>query len=172
MTHTPPPSPPPHIIAHTNAYTNKCVYKHYWSRMRHYLYLGHELDILIRLMYIYVLYGLSLWWCRECSSLIMICIIPALGESCSKVQPIVQAQIKENIKAPRRWPLCGNSPVTDGFPSQRASNAEKIPFDDVILSKLRFTSAKFWQCISNNSKLRSLATAEVARHLLSKNLDR
>ena len=33
----------------------------------------------------------------------------------------IQAQIKENIKAPRHWPLCGkNSPVTG------ASNAENI----------------------------------------------
>ena len=30
--------------------------------------------------------------------------------------------------------LCeGNPPVTDGFPSQRGSNAEMFPFDDVIL---------------------------------------
>ena len=26
-------------------------------------------------------------------------------------QTFIQAQIKENIKAPRHWPLCGNSPV-------------------------------------------------------------
>ena len=30
--------------------------------------------------------------------------------------------------------LCaGNSPVTDEFPAQMASNAEKVPFDDVII---------------------------------------
>ena len=30
--------------------------------------------------------------------------------------------------------LCeGNSPVTDEFPAQRASYAENIPFDDVIM---------------------------------------
>ena len=30
--------------------------------------------------------------------------------------------------------LCdGNPPVTDGFPSQRASNAEMFPFDDVVM---------------------------------------
>ena len=39
-------------------------------------------------------------------------------------QSFVQAHIKENIKAPR-YCLCeGNPPVTGGFPSQRASNAE------------------------------------------------
>ena len=29
----------------------------------------------------------------------------------------------------------GNSPVTGEFPTQRASNAEMFPFDDVIMSK-------------------------------------
>ena len=33
--------------------------------------------------------------------------------------------MKENIKALRHWPLCGNSPVTGEFPAQMASNAEK-----------------------------------------------
>ena len=36
----------------------------------------------------------------------------------------VPTQIKEGIKAPRHWPLWGNSPVTGEFPSQSASNAE------------------------------------------------
>ena len=35
-------------------------------------------------------------------------------------QPFIQAQIKENIKAPR------NSPVTGEFPAQRASNAKNV----------------------------------------------
>ena len=34
--------------------------------------------------------------------------------------------VKENIKAPRHWPLCGNSPVTGELSAQRASNAENI----------------------------------------------
>ena len=38
----------------------------------------------------------------------------------------VQAQIKEDIKAPRHWPLCGVSPVTGEFPAQKASNAENV----------------------------------------------
>ena len=33
-------------------------------------------------------------------------------------------QIKENIKAPRHWPLRGNSSETGEFPAQMASNAE------------------------------------------------
>ena len=40
----------------------------------------------------------------------------------------VQAQIKENIKAPRHVTgLCvGNSPVTGEFPAQKASNAKNV----------------------------------------------
>ena len=38
------------------------------------------------------------------------------------VYSIIQAQIKENIKAPRHWPLWGE--FTAEFPVQRASNAE------------------------------------------------
>ena len=40
------------------------------------------------------------------------------------VQPFVQTQIKEDMKAPR------------GFPSQRASNAENDPFHDVIMNAM------------------------------------
>ena len=42
------------------------------------------------------------------------------------VYSTVQAQKKENIKAPRHWPLCGNSPVTGEFPAQMASNDENV----------------------------------------------
>ena len=41
-------------------------------------------------------------------------------------QPCVQAPIKENIKAPRHWYLWANPPVTGGFASQSASNAENV----------------------------------------------
>ena len=44
-------------------------------------------------------------------------------------EPFIQAQIKENIKAPRHW----LSPLVNGaFLSQRASNAENVPFYDVF----------------------------------------
>ena len=39
-------------------------------------------------------------------------------------QPFIQAYIKENIKAPRHWPLCGE--FTGEFPAQMASNAENV----------------------------------------------
>ena len=38
------------------------------------------------------------------------------------VQSFIQAQIKENTKALRHWPLC----VTGEFPARRASNAEIV----------------------------------------------
>ena len=44
----------------------------------------------------------------------------------SITQPFIQAQIKENFKAPRHWPLSGNSTVTGEFLAQMASNAENV----------------------------------------------
>ena len=41
-------------------------------------------------------------------------------------QPFIQMQIKENIKAPRHWPLCGEFTGTGEFPAQRASYAEYV----------------------------------------------
>ena len=44
--------------------------------------------------------------------------------------------------------LCaGNSPVTDEFPAQKASNAENFPFEDVImLLTLPLFTSKLWSC--------------------------
>ena len=42
----------------------------------------------------------------------------------SLTQPFIQAQIKENNKAQRHWPLWGE--ITGEFPAQRASNAENV----------------------------------------------
>ena len=42
-------------------------------------------------------------------------------------QLLIQAQIKENIKAVRHWPLCvWNSPLNGEFPAQRVSDAENV----------------------------------------------
>ena len=41
-------------------------------------------------------------------------------------QPLIQEQIKENIKAPRHWPLCEELTGTGEFPAQRASNEENV----------------------------------------------
>ena len=42
-------------------------------------------------------------------------------------------QIKENIKAPRHWPLRGEFTGIGEFPAQMASNAENVSIDDVIM---------------------------------------
>ena len=41
-------------------------------------------------------------------------------------QAFIQTQIKENIKAPCHWPLCGEFTGTSEFPAQRASYAENV----------------------------------------------
>ena len=51
-------------------------------------------------------------------------------------QPLIQAQIKDNIKLCVTGLCDGNSPVTGEFPAQRASNPEKMfPFDGAIMNK-------------------------------------
>ena len=54
-----------------------------------------------------------------------------MGEMASQItsltvvaQPFIQAQIKENTKAPRHWPLCGE--FTGELPAQMASNAVNV----------------------------------------------
>ena len=42
------------------------------------------------------------------------------------IQPFIQAQIKENIKAPRHWPLCVEFTGTGEFPAQMVNNAENV----------------------------------------------
>ena len=41
-------------------------------------------------------------------------------------QSFIQAQMKENIKAPRHWPLCGEFTADPWIPAQMASNAENV----------------------------------------------
>ena len=41
-------------------------------------------------------------------------------------QPFIQAQIKENTKAPRHWPLCGEFTGDRRIPAQMASIAENV----------------------------------------------
>ena len=41
-------------------------------------------------------------------------------------QPFIQAQIKENIKAPRHWPLCEEFTGDRWIPEQMDSNAENV----------------------------------------------
>ena len=49
-------------------------------------------------------------------------------------QPFIQAQIKENIKAPCHWPLCGEFTVDRWIPRTNGPVMRKMfPFDDVIM---------------------------------------
>ena len=64
---------------------------------------------------------------------------------------LFKAQIKENTKVPRHWPLWGELKVilTDQFPAQRVSNAEMVPSDDVIMET--YTSIHFMRKLCNHS---------------------
>ena len=48
-------------------------------------------------------------------------------------QPFVQAQINENVKTPRQWPLWGGSPVNS--PQKGPVTRKMFPFDDAIVSR-------------------------------------
>ena len=41
-------------------------------------------------------------------------------------QPFIQTQIKENIKVPRYWPLCGEFTGDRWIPRRKASNEENV----------------------------------------------
>ena len=49
-------------------------------------------------------------------------------------QPFIRAQIKENIKAPRHWPLCGIHRWPVNFPHKWPVTRKIFPFDDVIMN--------------------------------------
>ena len=69
------------------------------------------------------------------------------------IQPFIQAQIKENTKAPRHWLCEGNSPGTGEFPAQMASNAESASIEwRHHSSSLRSPILEFWrhQVLSRN----------------------
>ena len=59
---------------------------------------------------------------------IMFKFIQDLNSPASRLftQPFIQTQIKENIKAPRHWPLCGEFTGTGEFPAQGVSYAENV----------------------------------------------
>ena len=51
-------------------------------------------------------------------------------------QPFIQAQIKENIKAPCHWPLCGEFTGTGEFPHKWPVTRKMFPFDDITMTPL------------------------------------
>ena len=56
--------------------------------------------------------------------------------------PCVQAQIKENTKARRHFPLWVEPPVTGGSPHKGPVMRKIFPFDDVIINHLKNMSMK------------------------------
>ena len=61
--------------------------------------------------------------------------------------------------------LCeGNSPVICEFPAQRASNTEKFPFDDVIMSRLKGTGEWVAPCLCACSRIDEKVTHLLGHH--------
>ena len=56
----------------------------------------------------------------------MTTVAPQITSLAVFTQSFIQTQMKENIKAPRHWPLCGEFTGTGEFPAQKASNAENV----------------------------------------------
>ena len=60
-------------------------------------------------------------------------------------QPFIQVQIKENIKAPRHWPLCGEFTGDRWLPPHKGPITRKMfPFDDVIMNISAVGSVDEW----------------------------
>ena len=68
-------------------------------------------------------------------------------------QTFNQAQVTENIKAPRHWLCEGNSPLTAEFSAQRASNAENV---SIWLRHLEWELSKGTQRIMDGKWFESL----------------
>ena len=67
--------------------------------------------------------------CNQCTiTVTSYCARWLLKSSASRLltQTFIQAQIKENIKAPRHWPLCGEFTVDRWIPRTNAINAEIV----------------------------------------------
>ena len=82
---------------------------------------------------------------------------------------LVKAQIKENIKAPRHWPLGGE--FTDGqwIPRTKGQEREKkFLFDDVIMIWKEGNIVNLWQIGAEIEKIQILAyrNFSLQRHVL------
>ena len=83
------------------------------------------------------------------SDVIMGAMASHINSSLLFTQTFIQAQIKENIKAPLHWPLCGKSPVNS--PHKWPVTRKIFPFDAVIMrtEALRRINARVdWAIIS------------------------
>ena len=57
-------------------------------------------------------------------------------------KPFVQAQIKENTKAPRHWPLWGEFRWQVNSPDKGPVTRKMFPFDDVIITTCKLINMK------------------------------
>ena len=69
-------------------------------------------------------------------------------------QSFIRAQIKENIKNSRHWPLCGEFTGTGEFPAQRASNAKNVSiwwshFEITCHISAMWAKSKLWEHCPN-----------------------
>ena len=81
------------------------------------------------------------------NDVIMCAVASQIAASPSFTQPRIQAQIKENIKAPRHWHLCGEF-TGDRWIHRRKGHAvtrKMFPFDDVFMFPWQEHA---WCCIS------------------------
>ena len=65
-------------------------------------------------------------WVPHYTDVIMATMVSRITSLMVVYSTFIQTQIKENIKAPRHWPLCGEFTGTSEFPAQRASYAENV----------------------------------------------
>ena len=92
-------------------------------------------------------------------------------------QPFIQAQIKENTKAPRHWPLCGEITGTGEFPAQRASNAENVSIwwrhnvnpprtaDITTTKQSTLKPSTYWTCYSVCGNIKPRTGSSIAVNL-------
>ena len=67
---------------------------------------------------------------------------------------LFKVHVEENIKAPRRWPLCGEFTGHRWIPHKGPVTRKMFPFDDVIMDPCLFTFCvcnvkRVWKCKSN-----------------------
>ena len=67
-----------------------------------------------------------IWWRMHHSGVIMGAMASQITSLTIVYSPFIQAQIKENIKAPRHWPLCRKFTGDRWIPRTNDSNAENV----------------------------------------------
>ena len=79
------------------------------------------------------------------------------------INRLFKAQMKENIKALRHWPLCGEFTGDRWIPCTKGPVTRKIfPFDDVIVEKKHTSNHSLYSCIRKiNANVTHLVTEDM-----------